>query len=32
MTLSKNERKSENVVRDELRGLGYYDDDNDISV
>jgi hypothetical protein len=28
----KNERKTENVVRDELRRLGYYETTNDIQV
>lgn len=28
----KNERKTENVVRDALRALGYYDEDNDVLV
>ncbi len=27
-----NERKTENVVRDDLRRLGYYEEDNDISI
>ena len=31
-TKSKNERATENLVRDELRRLAYYDDANDISV
>ena len=30
--MSKNERKTENLVRDALRQLGYYGDENDISV
>lgn len=32
MSLFKNERNTENIVRDELRTLGYYDADNDIGV
>jgi hypothetical protein len=30
--LVKNERKTENLVRDSLRALGYYDDKNDVQV
>ena len=30
--MTKNERKTENLVRDSLRKLAYYDTDNDISV
>lgn len=30
--MSKNERKTENIVRDELRSLGYYDSASDIQV
>lgn len=30
--LMANERKTENIVRDELRRLGYYNDNNDINV
>lgn len=29
---SKNERTTENVVRDQLRGLGYYDSNNSVQV
>lgn len=29
---SKNERDTENLVRDQLRHLGYYDDSNDIGI
>jgi hypothetical protein len=32
MPSSKNERKSENVVRDELRRLGYYATDNSVTI
>ena len=32
MPASKNERNTENIVRDELRALGYYNPANDISV
>lgn len=32
MSLFKNERNTENIVRDELRTLGYYGAENDISV
>ena len=30
--MSKNERKTENVVRDELRKCGFYDSESDIQV
>lgn len=30
--MAKNERKTENLVRDDLRDLGYYDVGNDIQV
>lgn len=30
--MAKNERKTENIVRDKLRGLGFYDKDNDVQV
>ncbi|AUW40586.1 HsdM family class I SAM-dependent methyltransferase [Rhizobium leguminosarum] len=30
--MAKNERKTENVVREELRGLGYYDPASDIQI
>lgn len=32
VVLAKNERKTENIVRDKLRGLGFYDKDNDVHV
>jgi hypothetical protein len=32
MATTKNERNTENLVRDQLRNLGYYRDDNDIQV